>query len=180
MLTVHHLENSRSQRVLWLLEELGVDYTIERYERDPATGLAPPSLEKLHPLGKAPIVTDGDKVIAESGAIIEYLVYRYGNGRLRPADGTPARAAFTYWLHYAEGSFMPLMIVALIMGRIEKAPVPFFLKPVTRGIVQKVRDGYLDANVTRHLGFLNQSLEQSLWFCWRRADGSRHSDEFCA
>ncbi len=104
MITVHHLENSRSQRILWLLEELGLDYGITKYDRDPKTNLAPPELQKLHPLGKAPIVTDGDNTLAESGAIIEYLVRTYDVGRLRPADGTPQRLSYTYWLHYAEGS----------------------------------------------------------------------------
>ena len=94
MLTVHHLENSRSHRILWLLEELGVDYEIQRYGRDKETGLAPPELLDVHPLGKAPVVTDGDKTIAESGAIIEYLVYEYDEGRLKPPDGTPEQRAY--------------------------------------------------------------------------------------
>ena len=123
MVTVHHLENSRSQRILWLLEELGLEYEITKYARDPKTNLAPPELQKLHPLGKAPLVTDGDKTLAESGAIIEYLVDNYDDGRLRPADGTPLRLSYNYWLHYAEGTFMPLMILSLIISRIETAAV---------------------------------------------------------
>ncbi len=164
MLTLHHLEHSRSQRILWLLEELGVDYEIRRYERDRETSLAPPDLRDVHPLGKAPLISDGDTTIAESGAIIEYLVDKY-DGRLAPAKGTPQRLAFTYWLHYAEGSFMPLMIIALILGRIETAPLPFFIKPVAKGIVGKVRAGYLDENVKRHLDFMENALATTTWFC---------------
>jgi glutathione S-transferase len=165
MIVVHHLENSRSQRILWLLEELGADYRIERYERDKSSGLAPPQLLKVHALGKSPVITDGDVTVAESGAIIEYLVERYDDGRLRPEAGTPERVAYTYWLHYAEGTFMPLMILSLVMRRIESAPMPFFVRPIAKGIVAKVRDGYLDPNVDRNLAFMENALEGSPWFC---------------
>ena len=168
MLTVHHLENSRSHRILWLLEELGIDYEIQRYGRDKETGLAPPELLDIHPLGKAPVVTDGDKTLAESGAIVEYLVYEYDDGRLKPPDGTPEQLTYTYWLHYAEGSFAPLMLLSLVMGRIADAPVPFFLKPVTRGISEKVREGFLDANIKRNMDFIESSLTGSKWFCGDR------------
>ena len=165
VLTVHHLENSRSQRILWLLEELGVDYDIRRYKRNPETSLAPPELVKVHPLGKSPVVTDGDVTIAESGAIIEYLVERFDDDRLLPAAGTSERRACTYWLHYAEGSFMPLMILALILRRIETAKMPFFARPIARGIVGKVRGGFLDPNIDRHMAFMEQTLAESAWFC---------------
>jgi glutathione S-transferase len=165
MITVHHLENSRSQRIVWLLEELGTDYEIRRYGRDKQTGLAPPELLDVHPLGKAPVITDGDKTIAESGAIIEYLMYEYDDGRLRPQEGTDERLAYNYWLHYAEGTFAPLMILSLVLSRIEEAPMPFFLRPVAKGIAQKVRDAYLDANVTRNLDFMDATLKESRWFC---------------
>lgn len=168
MITVHHLENSRSQRILWLLEELGVDYDIKRYGRDRQTGLAPPELLEVHPLGKAPVISDGDITIAESGAIIEYLMDSYDDGTLRPAAGTPERRAYNYWLHYAEGTFAPLMLLSLVMGRIEDAPVPFFLKPVPRGIAKKVRDGYLGPNVTRNLAFMESTLANGPWFCGER------------
>lgn len=165
MITLHHLENSRSQRILWLLEELGVEYDIKHYKRDTKTSLAPPELLAIHPLGKSPVITDGDITVAESGAIIEYLVGNYGDGRLLPAEGTPERLAYTYWLHYAEGSFMPYMIISLIMSRIESAPVPFFLKPVTKGIAGKVKDGFLNPNVKRNLEFIEATLKNSKWFC---------------
>ena len=165
MIIVHHLENSRSQRIVWLLEELGIDYEIRRYGRDKQTGLAPPELLEVHPLGKAPVITDGDRTVAESGAIIEYLMYEYDDGRLRPQDGTDERLAYNYWLHYAEGTFAPLMILSLVLSRIEEAPMPFFLRPVAKGIAQKVRDAYLDANVRRNLEFMNATLKDSRWFC---------------
>jgi len=164
-LTVHHLENSRSQRILWLLEELGVPYAIREYKRDPETSLAPDELTQVHPLGKAPIITDGGTTIAESGAIIEYLVGRYDTDRrFAPAEGTPERLQYIYWLHYAEGTFAPLMVLSLIMRRIEEAPVPFFLKPVTRGIANKVREGYLTRTLDRNLAFLESTLGSSPWF----------------
>jgi glutathione S-transferase len=126
MLTVHHLNNSRSQRVLWLLEELGVPYEIKRYQRDPKTMLAPPELRAVHPLGKSPVITDDGQTIAESGAIIEYLIGKYGQGRFAPAPGTPERLRYTYWLHYAEGSAMPPLLLKLVALRIASAPMPFF------------------------------------------------------
>ena len=132
MLTVHHLNNSRSQRVLWLLEELGVPYEIKRYERDPNTMLAPPELRAVHPLGKSPVITDDGQTLAESGAIIEYLVDKYGQGRFAPAAGTPERLRYTYWMHYAEGSAMPPLLLKLIALRIASAPMPFFAKPIAR------------------------------------------------
>ena len=165
MITIHHLENSRSQRILWLLEELGLDYDIKKYLRDPATHLAPPEMLSLHPLGKAPVITDGDDTLAESGAIIEYLVRKYDHGRLRPVEGTPGGLAYTYWLHYAEGTFMSLMILSLIISRIETSPMPFFAKPIAKGIAAKVRNGYLDRNVKCNLDFMESMLNKSLWFC---------------
>src|SRR5205823_3878698 len=105
MIIVHHLNNSRSQRILWLLEELGLAYEIRKYERDPKTMLAPPELRAVHPLGKSPVIQDGDTVVAESGAIIDYLVGTHG-ATLAPAPGTPERLHYTYFLHYAEGSAM--------------------------------------------------------------------------
>ena len=116
MIRVHHLNNSRSQRILWLLEELGVPYEVVRYQRDAKTMLAPPELRAVHPLGKSPVITDDEITVAESGAIIEYLIERYGQGRLQPSAGTPARLRYTYWLHFAEGSAMPPLLLKLVFS----------------------------------------------------------------
>ena len=136
MIIVHHLNNSRSQRVLWLLEELGLEYDIKRYQRDAKTMLAPPDLRKVHPLGKSPVLSDDDLVMAESGAIVEYLVERYGKGRLIPPEG-PLRLRYRYWMHYAEGSMMPPLLMKLLFDRMEKAPMPFFARPIVRAVAGK-------------------------------------------
>ena len=164
MITVHHLNKSRSQRVLWLLEELGLPYEITKYQRDPATMLAPPELQRVHPLGKTPVITDGDATVAESGAIVDYLVERYGNGRLVPAAGTPQRLRWTYWLHFAEGSAMPPLLLKLIFERIKVSPMPFFAKPIARGIANKVMAAMVDPNLKRQLDFMEGELRQSEWF----------------
>ncbi len=172
MLIVHHLENSRSHRILWLLEELGVDYEIKRYERDKTSNLAPPELLAVHPLGKSPVISDDDLTIAESGLIVEYLIGKYGNGRLIPAAGTPAHLQFRYWMHYAEGTFMPLMIISLILNRIETAPVPFFLKPVTKQIASKAMAAYAGPNIKLNLAYLEEALQNSTWFCGDEMTGA--------
>ena len=164
MITVHHLNNSRSQRVLWLLEELGVEYEVKRYQRDPATMLAPAELKAVHPLGKSPVITDGDLTIAESGAIIEYIVERYGNGRLVPPAGSPEKLRYTYWLHFAEGSAMLPLVMKLIFGRLETAPMPFFIKPVAKGIAKKVKAGFIEPNIKSQLDYMESELKKSAWF----------------
>jgi glutathione S-transferase len=164
MIVLHHLNNSRSQRILWFLEELGVPYEVKRYQRDAGTMLAPPELRAVHPLGKSPILTDGDLVLAESGAILEYLVGRYGEGRFIPPEGTPERLRYTFWLHYAEGSAMPLMVLALIFNRIETAPMPFFVRPVARGIVQRVRKSFIEPQLATHLGYMESEIARTPWF----------------
>lgn len=164
MITVHHLNNSRSQRVLWLLEELGLPYEIKRYERDPRTLLAPPELRHVHPLGKSPVISDDERVLAESGAIIEYLADRYGDGRLLPPPGTPERLRCTYWLHYAEGSAMPPLLLKLVFARIQKSPAPFFIKPLLRGISTKVQRAFVDPQLKTHLDYLEGELGKSPWF----------------
>jgi glutathione S-transferase len=163
MITVHHLNNSRSQRVLWLLEELGLDYEIKHYQRDPKTMLAPQSLREVHPLGKSPVITDGEQTIAESGAIIEYLVERYGEGKFIPAVGTPERLRYRYWLHYAEGSAMPLLVMKLIFGRIPAA-VPALIRPIARMICGGFIERRLNPQLTAHLHFLEAELARSRWF----------------
>jgi len=164
MITVHHLHNSRSQRILWLLEELGAEYEVRRYERDAATMLAPASLRAVHPLGKSPVITDGDVTMAESGAIIEYLADRYGAGRLAPAPGAPERLRYTYWLHYAEGSAMPPMLMSLVFNRLRTAPAPFFVRPVARGIADKVMTSFVSPQIKLHLDYMEGELGKSRWF----------------
>lgn len=164
MLTVHHLENSRSQRILWLLEELDVTYEIKRYERDKVTSLAPAELLAVHPLGKSPLITDNGQTIAESGAIIEYVLDHYGDGRLRPPANTADYEQYRYWLHFAEGSIMPLMVMALIFNRMETAKMPFFVRPVAKGLASKVRESYIDPNTSRMLDFMEATLAKQAWF----------------
>ena len=165
MLTVHHLNNSRSQRILWLLEELGLPYDIVRYQRDAKTMLAPPELRKVHPLGKSPVVTTDDGLtLAESGAIIETVVERYGQGRLAPAAGSPEALRYRYWLHYAEGSAMPPLLLKLVFDKIENTPMPFFVKPIAKAISGKAKSGFITPQITTHLDFMEGELGKSLWF----------------
>jgi len=164
VITVHHLNNSRSQRVLWMLEELELPYELVKYERDPKTMLAPKTLEAIHPLGKSPVVIDGDAKIAESGAILEYLVDTHGKGRFVPSTGTPAHRHYKYFMHYAEGSLMPYLLLKLVFRRIKTAPLPFFVKPIARKIADKVTGDFVDPNLSRHVKFLGDHLEKHTWF----------------
>jgi glutathione S-transferase len=163
MVIVHHLNNSRSQRLLWLLEELGVLYDIKRYERDPKTMLAPPELRKVHPLGKSPVITDGDVTLAESGAIMEYVLEKFGRGRLMPKSNSPEKLRFTYWMHFAEGSAMPPLVMQLVLGRMAKG-APFFVRPVARAIAKRVQDGFVQPNIKRQLDYMESELNRSTWF----------------
>jgi glutathione S-transferase len=162
MITVHHLNNSRSQRILWMLEELGVPYEVKRYEREPSLQ-APAALRAVHPLGKSPVITDGTTTLAESGAILEYLAEAYGNGRLRPASGTAERVHYTYFLHYAEGSLMPLLFMKLVFSRIPSR-LPFFMKPVGRAISAGANKQLLDPQIGNHFMFLEMELGKREWF----------------
>jgi glutathione S-transferase len=164
MIVVHHLNNSRSQRVLWLLEELGLDYEVKRYERDRRTMLAPPELRAVHPLGKSPVITEGPATIAESGAIVEYVLERHGGGRLVPPAGTPERLRFTYWLHYAEGSAMPPLLLKLVFDRVESAPMPFFVRPIARGIARKVKETFILPQIETHFSYMDGELAKTTWF----------------
>lgn len=164
MITVHHLDNSRSQRILWLLEELGLPYEIKLYKRDPKTMLAPPELRAVHSLGKAPVITDGELTLAESGAILEYLADRYGAGVLIPAHGTPARLRCNYWLHYAEGSAMPPLLLKLVFDKVETAPAPFFVRPIARSIAHKVQRAFINPQIALHLDYMEAELGQHAWF----------------
>lgn len=169
MITVHHLENSRSQRLLWLLEELGLDYQIKHYQRDPKTMLAPPSLKQVHPLGKSPVLVDEGNVVAESGAIIEYVLQRYDHANaLAPSPGTSERQRFTYWLHYAEGSLMPPLLMSLVFSRIKQAPMPFFVRPIARAIADKAMNGFVGPQIKSHFDFVEAELAERPWFAGDR------------
>jgi glutathione S-transferase len=162
MIIVHHLNNSRSQRVLWMLEELGLDYEIKPYQRQPSMQ-APDSLRAVHPLGKSPVITDGDKTLAESGAILEYLAEGYGKGRLTPPAGTPERLRYTYFLHYAEGSLMPLLFMKLVFTRLPER-VPWAMRPVARMISAGADKALLGPQISNHFGFLEGELAGRDWF----------------
>jgi glutathione S-transferase len=163
VITVHHLNNSRSQRVLWLLEELGLEYQIKPYQRDAKTMLAPPELRAVHPLGKSPVVSDGDLTLAESGAIIEHLSDRYGAGRIAPAFGSPERLPYLYWLHFAEGSAMPPLLLKLIFDRV-KSSAPYVVRPVARAIANKALKSFVLPNIERNLDFMESELRKTEWF----------------
>ena len=164
MITVHHLNNSRSQRILWLLEELGLTYEVKRYERDKSSMRAPASLRAVHPLGRSPVITDGDLTVAESGAIIEYLLERYGNGRLVPASGTSARLRFTYWLHFAEGSAMTPLLLKLVFNRVETGPMPFFVRPIAKKISATVKSSFIEPEIKQQLSYMEAEITQTGWF----------------
>jgi glutathione S-transferase len=163
MLTVHHLNNSRSQRVLWLLEELGLPYEIQHYQRDAKTSLAPPELRRVHPLGKSPVITDGGLTVAESGAILEYLVDKYGQGRLKPT-GEQDLLHYRYFMHFAEGSAMPPLLMKLVFNKVKRAPMPFFVKPIAKGIADKVLASFVQPNIDAQLKFLESELAARPWF----------------
>jgi len=164
MIVVHHLERSRSERILWLLEELGLPYEIKRYKRNSKTMLAPPELTKVHPLGKAPVVVDDDgTVLIESGSIIETLLDRHGANRLRPALGTPEHVAYTTFVHFAEGSMMPPLLLRLIFGSMNRR-APALMRPLVRAVTKPVEALYVEPNIRRTLDFLEGELKQRPWF----------------
>lgn len=164
MIVVHHLNDSRSQRVLWLLEELGLPYEIKHHQRDAKTMLAPPELLAVHPLGKSPVITDAGVTLAETGAIVEYLLDQHGGGRLLPEPKTAEALRYRYWLHFAEGSMMPPLLLSLIFDRIANGPMPFLIRPVARGISKTVMDLMVHPNLTRQLDFMEAELGRSTWF----------------
>jgi glutathione S-transferase len=171
MLTVHHLENSRSQRVLWLLEELGLPYEIKRYERDRKTNLAPPELRTVHPLGKSPVVTDGERVIAETGAIVDYLVTRLGGGRLMPTPGTDDHLRYVYWTHFAEGTLMPPLLTRLLLTTAAKR-APFFARPIARAIGDGLNKAYLGPLIEGSFDLMEAELAKSEFFAGSELTGA--------
>ena len=163
MIVVHHLNNSRSQRILWMLEELGIPYEVKRYERDAATMLAPAELRAVHPLGKSPVLSDGEKVLAESGAILEYLTETYGSGKFAPPAGSSDRLHYTYFMHYAEGSLIPLLLMKLVFTRLPQR-APILIKPAAKAIAARADKTLIAPQLKNHLGFLERELSGRDWF----------------
>jgi len=163
MIVVHHLNNSRSQRVLWLLEEMGLPYEVKRYERDAQTMLAPPELRAIHPLGKSPVIQDGEIIVAETGAIVEYLLEAYSGRGLKPAAGTAEGRRFTYWLHYAEGSAMTPLLLKLVFGALPTRS-PGLIRPLVKTIAAKAQSGFIDPQIATHTGYWEAELAKSPWF----------------
>lgn len=169
MIRVHHLAQSRSHRILWMLEELGLEYDIELYERNPRTLLAPPALRKLHPLGKSPLVTLEDgTVLAESGAILECLAALHPEAALAVKPGEEGWRDYLYWMHYAEGSLMPLLVMTLVFRRVPKGPMPFFVRPVAKAISRKVIRTYIQPQLDDHLLLLERWFSQNEWCAGNR------------
>ncbi len=149
--------------MLWLLEELETPYEVVRYERDAKTMLAPPELRRIHPLGKSPVIQDQGHTIAETGAIIDYLVNAYGDGRLIPAAGTPERLRYTYWLHYAEGSAMPPLLMKLIFGVMPERS-PALMRPLVKAVTGKAMVSFVNPQLKNHMAFWEAELARSPWF----------------
>jgi glutathione S-transferase len=164
MILLHHLNNSRSQRVLWMLEELGLPYEIRPYQRDAKTMLAPPALRQVHPLGKSPVIEDQGRVLAESGAIVQYLAETYARERMIPPAGSDAYWRYVYWMHFAEGTAMPPLLMKLVFGRMKKAPMPFFVKPIARAIADKALNWIVEPNLARHLAYMEGEVSKREWF----------------
>ena len=164
MITLHHLEDSRSQRILWMLEELGVDYEIHYYERDPETNLAPTELKAVHPLGKSPVIVDGDRSFAESAVILEYLARTYGGGDWAPAFEDPGYWNFQYWMHYGEASAMPPLLLKLVFSKLREPPVPFLIRPISSKIADQVDRAFTDPQIATHFGFIDGHLADHEWF----------------
>lgn len=172
MITLHALEQSRSFRIAWLLELLELDYELRQHARDRQSLLAPAALREVHPLGKAPVLQDGDMMLAESGAIVDYLISTYGGGRFMPARGSAEYWPYQRWLHYAEASLMPLLLVSLIFTRVENAPVPFFIRPVARSISGKVRQQFTAPQLARHLEHIDHTLNGQTWLMGDNISGA--------
>lgn len=168
MITLHHLNNSRSQRILWLLEELGLPYEVKRHERDPKTSLAPKSLKAVHSLGKSPVIEDDGRVIAESGAIVDYLARKDEQRRLLVEEQDPVFPDWTFWMHYAEGSLMPPLVMRLVFEKVKTGPMPFFARPIAKGIADKTHKMFLGPMIRSHLEFVEDHLARNDWFVGER------------
>lgn len=164
MITLHALTQSRAYRIAWLLELLNLDYQANVVARDETTKLAPESLRQIHPLGKSPLLQDGDLTLPESGAIVEYLIGRYGkDSTLKPATDSAFYPDYLFWLHYAEGSLMPLLVMSLVFRKIDEKPMPFFARPIARKITGGVRESFLNPQLKLHLEFIEGRLKNHTW-----------------
>lgn len=172
MITLHYLENSRAQRILWLLEELGIEYQVKLYHRDKLTMLAPQDLKKIHPLGKSPVITDGDLCIAESAAIVQYLIEKYDDGNLSPNRDSKEYLKYRELMHYAEGTIMPFLVFTLIFNKIKEAPMPFFIKPIAKRIANKTLQNFVNPNVMSNLNYLEKLLNGKEWFVGDKMSGA--------
>ncbi|MCC2617575.1 glutathione S-transferase [Aestuariibacter halophilus] len=171
MIVLHHLENSRSQRILWLLEEVGLPYEIKVYARDPQTNLAPEALARIHPLGKSPVITDGDTVVAESGAIVEYLIETYAP-QWRPPAGSDEGHQYRYWMHFAEGTLMPPMVAKVVLDKARTKAKPFFVRWVANALIDKIMAAYFGPNIQRNLDFVEHYLSEHQWFAGEQPSGA--------
>jgi len=172
MITLHHLNNSRSQRILWLLEELETDYTVTHYQRDSETQLAPEALKQIHPLGKSPLISDGDTVVAESAVIIDYLINKYApQWKIDDASSKDA-IQLNYWMHFAEGSLMPPLLLRLVFEKIKSTKMPFFIKPIAKGISDKVLGSFVTPNIKANLKFIEDYLQAKSWFVGESLSGA--------
>ncbi|MBZ2160655.1 glutathione S-transferase family protein [Alteromonas stellipolaris] len=173
MLTLHHLNNSRSQRILWLLEELGVDYNIEHYQRDSTTNLAPDSLRAVHPLGRSPVLTTPEGAIAESGAIVEYLVRKHGQTHFTSPESGENLQQYLFWLHFAEGSLMPPLVARLVLEKArQKGSKPFFIKPITNKLIDGILNAYYGPNLAQSLRYVESYLAHHTWFAGEQPTGA--------
>ena len=173
MLTLHHLNNSRSQRILWLLEELGVDYNIEHYQRDSITNLAPESLRAVHPLGRSPVLSTPEGAIAESGAIVEYLVRQHGQTNFTSPESGENLQQYLFWLHFAEGSLMPPLVARLVLEKArQKGSKPFFIKPITNKLIDGILNAYYGPNLAQSLRYVESYLAHHTWFAGEQPTGA--------
>ncbi|QJR81195.1 glutathione S-transferase [Alteromonas pelagimontana] len=171
MLTLHHLNNSRSQRILWLLEELGVEYHLEIYQRDSQTNLAPPELRAVHPLGRSPVLTTDHGALAESGAIVEYIISRYATTDFVKPDDEQLYQQYLFWLHFAEGSLMPPMVARLVLSK-AKEKAPFLIKPIAGKFADAIVHAYYGPNLERSLRYVESYLSSHDWFAGPRPTGA--------
>lgn len=171
MIRLHHLNNSRSQRIIWALKELNLDFEIKSYDRDPITYQAPASLKEIHPLGKAPVLEDDGQVIAESAVIIDYLVSQYAP-HLKPSGEYKEQLNYHYWMHYAEASLMPYMVMKLVFEKIKTSPMPFFAKPIAKKIVNKASTSFIAPNIATHMKYIENHLSDREWFCGKEMSGA--------